>query len=110
MALQPGLDWTTLRASGFRHHRRGLNFGLATLAIAHESLLSCCRQFQTRITRSAVRAEGYPLRSFRLYVGLTNDSAEVVILFPEKSAKICAAHPDRIKPLCDKLALDLERL
>ena len=31
--------WTTLRPAAFRRHRRGLNFGLATLAIAHEFLL-----------------------------------------------------------------------
>src|SRR5262249_17898649 len=38
MATQPGPD-TTLRAFDFRHYRRGLNFGLAMVAIAHESLL-----------------------------------------------------------------------
>jgi hypothetical protein len=38
MATQPGPD-TTLRASDFRHYRRGLNFGLAMVVIAHEPLL-----------------------------------------------------------------------
>jgi hypothetical protein len=50
MALQPGLDWTTLCPPAFWYYRRGLNFGLATLAIAHESLLrAACGSLDTPV-------------------------------------------------------------
>ncbi len=48
--------------------------------------------------------------SLRLDARFANDSAEVIILLAEKSSKICAAHPNRKEPLCDKLWLDLGRL